>query len=658
MECMTPEFELIHYNGPEEKRDGRKRITRPIYTLKRVKDTVPGNGYVISPKQNDDSFNLKIAIDIIKNYIYCTMKEGDDSNTHYQTIRSVGLLCIYEKEFSVSGSPLEQMLNEKTHEILLENDKTLLEQETKYTYGVNELGIIDFSNSLPTYNQEHNASLDIPLELQFTNFGKARIHSPSHENRDSLTGRSLMIDTNNLKNEMFIEAPTLCGRIVTDKSNNPLKYQANFINLPSYISTETTELLFDNFCNMIAQETNKYLFCTNPKDGKAWMNFTRLLLNVYLSLAFSNITVFKAILLWSACNISSAQKSCHLVSKSTEALPLQIESLHEDIINDLERRLSYFCATCCDHTIAIVILLLETGNFSAVIDPKYWLNLTTLMLKIVSLRGGVTRLSESSNGLFFAKIFSFQFFSGYGYNLLKNNIDYLNIENIHSIYNIPLNLNSNLYYDFMKKITSAVGEVLHLCSLLKMAKHSGANGNGFSHSYDSLNSFNISRVLDEAREIETRLVLTEVPKFEVQDMLLSCEEMDKIAVFLKESTFLLLHQLVYNIPSVSTLTLLQVKKLIPILQEVFTFYQAKGDTSMNIYMILPIFTVGCDIIGQETRSWYMENLKQLHKVTKQEKLLTVILLIRKIWSVNEDGSSFIFWPEVAEENGFVLPLCV
>ncbi|CUM66605.1 uncharacterized protein PRCAT00004275001 [Priceomyces carsonii] len=655
---MTPEFGVIHYNGPNKKRDERKRVTRPTYTLKRVKSTVSNNESIESKNQKDVNFNRKVATDIIKNYIYCTVKEGDDISAHHQTIRSVGLLCIYEKEFSVSGSPLEQILNEKTHEIFLENDKTRLERETMNTYGVNEVGLIDFSNSLPTYNQEHNAVLDIPLELQFTKSGKLNSSSYKCEIKHSSIGHGLVIDTNNLKNEMFIEAPTLSGRIMADKSHKSLKYQANFINLPSYISTETIELLFDNFCNQYAQETNKYLFCTNSKDGEASQNFTRRILNIYLSLAFSNITVFKAILLWSAWNVSLEQKSDDSISKPGIILPLQLNSLREDVISDLERRLSYFCATCCDHTIAIVILLLEIGKFNAVIDPEYWLNLTTLMLKIISLRGGVKKLSETPNGLFFAKIFSFHYFSGYGYNLSKNNIDYLNIENIHSVYNIPLNLNSNSYYFFMKKITSVVGEILHLCSLLKMAKNSDTNGHDFLHSYDSLNSCNISRVLDEARDTETRLLLTEVPKNEIKDMLLSCEEMGKIAIFLKESTSLLLYQLVYNIPSVSTLTLLLVKRMIPILQEIFDFYQAKGETTMNIYMILPIFAVGCDIIGQETRSWYMENLKEVYKVTKKEKFFTVILLVEKIWLMNEDGSTFIFWPEVAEENGLILPLCV
>ncbi|ODV97471.1 hypothetical protein PACTADRAFT_19358, partial [Pachysolen tannophilus NRRL Y-2460] len=164
-------------------------------------------------------------------------------------------------------------------------------------------------------------------------------------------------------------------------------------NLPPYLTSDIIELLFFNFCENFPNETNKLYFssCSNSFLAK---QKTTLILTVYLPLAFSNVTVFKTLLLWSAWNLHSSKSS---ESKLKDASNI-IENLYNEIIVELNHRLSFRSAVCCDHTMSIVLLLLYIENLKAENTAKYWFGLVNLMGKMISLRGGVENLTKTSTG--------------------------------------------------------------------------------------------------------------------------------------------------------------------------------------------------------------------------------------------------------------------
>ncbi|CUM67341.1 uncharacterized protein PRCAT00005034001 [Priceomyces carsonii] len=657
IECNIPSLNIIKYEGPHK--STRKQNAKQKFTHAELDDSRTVKK-ILDPLVETEHENLNqiITNDIIGNYLECASHKYNGDVSPPATIRSNGMFYIYEKKLIFSESFEERILVERIHKIPLINDNTSFEKRTRDIYRLEELQVSDIVNRVPLYDKEYKKiGRRARLELKFSEHENSCKTSQSFEMNVPQKTELLDIDMSNLKNEFFMEAPSLInGRGENQKICNEIL--ACFVNLPSYIPIKLTKLLFTNFCQKFPQETNKVLYATSNRNSVSCKEFTRLVLNVYLSLAFSNTTVFKAIILWSASFIKLNHGSPEY-SKTSVADLAFLGILHDEIIRELNNRGNFISAVCCDHTIAICLILLELENFKSEVCPSYWFKLTTLTIKVISLRGGFEKLCETENGFFFAKVFSSHFFTHLGYNSLKHNIHCLNIEDMHSIYKILAASNLNLYYRCMKEICSIVGETLHLYNLMKIAKRAGdLNGDIQMYNYQLFNSCNISKVLDEARDLKNRLADIRMPENECEEMIIDFLTMRKLASFVKESTFLLLFQLLYNNSSTSTLTVLQVTKMIPMLQGIFDLYKNDYEGDVCIFLILPIFTIGCDIVGHHYRTWFIENLKSIYLVKKQEKFLTIMKLVEKVWLENENGTKFVLWPEIAEEAGFTLPLYV
>lgn len=329
--CERPGFSVIAYNGNKKK--------EPI-SLK------------FNPLNNQQRINFELCNEIISDYL----SSANRCDLTSFTIITPGIESIYERSLTFSE---HLILYEKTREIPLVDDKTSIERSTKTAFGIQS------ANELPHRIATSKKRIYLEPRIEFVS-DKVPADILNHDLCD--------IDTGNFINELFIQMPAL-------------KLQK--LHVPNYISLQSASALFNSFCLEFPHETCKLFYATCDENSIAYRDFTKLSLKVYISLAFSNITVFKALLYWSASYFQLKEKSVE------ESL---LSKLMNDIVQDMNKRLIYKSSACCDHMIAIVCILFEVENLKQQVDSKFWLKLTGLAIKILSMRGGVDQLSKTNMG--------------------------------------------------------------------------------------------------------------------------------------------------------------------------------------------------------------------------------------------------------------------
>lgn len=584
--CERPGLSVIAYNGNKKK--------EPI-SLK------------FNPLNNQQRINFELCNEIISDYL----SSANRCDLTSFTIITPGIESIYERSLTFSE---HLILYEKTREIPLVDDKTSIERSTKTAFGIQS------ANELPHRIATSKKRIYLEPRIEFVS-DKAPADILNHDLCD--------IDTGNFINEIFIQMPAL-------------KLQK--LHVPNYISLQSASALFNSFCLEFPQETCKLFYATCDENSIAYRDFTKLSLKVYISLAFSNITVFKALLYWSASYFQLKEKSVE------ESL---LSKLMNDIVQDMNKRLIYKSSACCDHMIAIVCILFEVENLKQQVDSKFWLKLTGLAIKILSMRGGVDQLSKTEYGFFFARLFGTYFFTRFGFNLLDHEMQRFNIQDMQSIYMLPAASNPNSYYKCMKSICSVVGESLHLYNLKKVAINADDLNEllGYNH-YQ-----NIETVIKDAKFLLKQLSSIDVPDDDSEIMRIDSHIMRRIAEFSKEATVLLIYQLIYNNSSKTTTTLLQVMKMIPLLRELFELYHS-NQNSTQVLLILPIFVLGCNLYKHSYRRWFIENIDRIYLKTKTAKILTVKTLVKKVWTLDDNGNKPVQWPEISEHEGLLLPFYI
>ncbi|RLV84306.1 hypothetical protein JA9_004956 [Meyerozyma sp. JA9] len=560
-----------------------------------------------NPLNNQQRKNVEFCNEIITDYL----SSANRCDLTSFPIKTQGLECIYEKSLTFSE---QLILYEKTREIPLVDDKTSIEKSTKTAFGIKSTK--ELSHTIATSKKRINREPRI-------DFVSDEVPA-DHSNHDLCD-----IDTGNFVNELFIQVPAL---------------KSQKLHVPNYISLPFASELFNNFCLGFPQETCKVFYATCDENSIAYRDFTKLSLKVYISLAFSNRTVFKALLFWSASFFQSKEKSVELSLLS---------KLKNDIIQDMNKRLIYKSSACCDHTIAIVFILFEVENLKQQVDSKFWLKLTGLAIKILSMRGGVDQLSKTECGFFFTKLFGTFFFTRFGFNLLNHEMQLFNIEDIQSIYILPAAANQNSYYKCMKSICSVVGESLHLYNLKKVA----ISADDLNESLGYIHYQNIETVIKDAKLLLKQLNSIDVPDDDSEIMRIDSHIMRLIAEFSKETTVLLIYQLIYNYSSKTTTTLLQVMKMIPLLRDLFELYHS-NQNSTQVLLILPIFVLGCNLSKESYRRWFIENIERIYLKTKIAKILTVKTLVEKVWTMDDNGNKPVQWPEISEHEGLLLPFYI
>ncbi|ODV97470.1 hypothetical protein PACTADRAFT_22064, partial [Pachysolen tannophilus NRRL Y-2460] len=228
------------------------------------------------------------------------------------------------------------------------------------------------------------------------------------------------------------------------------------------------------------------------------------------------------------------------------------------------------------------------------------------------------------------------------------------------IYEISVQEHDSLAYKNWKRLFKIYGRISHLSNLLRVAKC--GNGSEISsniNDYGVMHEDSLARVLSEAKDLEQQLDLVTISTESAEsDTEASFTPIENLFLFSKEVCYLFISQLIYNNNSSSTATILAVRRSLPILTEIFKSYLDEQNEDFNFYLILPIFVFGCDLIGDNYRKWFVENLYDIYEIRKSEKFLTIIKLTQKVWTLNQNGMTYVNWCEIAEADGLVLPAYV
>lgn len=578
--------------------------------------------------------------------------------------RTPGLVCLYERKTVISESMQGNLIEEIVGEIPLVDSATVYETKTENIFGLYGPPI-EFMAVVSEYpgNNAVKQGKKSKMAISFDTPDLGLNESGSIPHLDLFPLPSLAtVDTTNLKNELFLDPPAL----VRGNSPGSKSIIAQFINIPSYITPKLAYQWLHYFVLLYPQQTSKVIYGTSGATSNSVAQLTRTTLGVFLPLAFSNVVVFKAIMLWSStiCSNTNGPDRDDCISISPR--------LFADVITSLNHRLQYRSGVCCDHTIAITLLLYNSLMVQSNVDPHLWHGLNDLTIKAISLRGGLDLLSQTPAGEYFAKLFCFHYFTGFGYSLVRHDLDSLNIHSIQAVFNSPAAPGLNQHYLGLKAVCSIVGEIFHLYGLMKLTRSaSQLNTSDFDllPQDESLIvpdqppqlkplvdvSTNILAIMEDAHRLEARITAI------TDDSLLEWEENSNsswtlITSFVREATLLLLYQLIYHQPSLAPMTLVQVAKVIPLMDRLFHAYDT--EPSLNVYVVLPIFVVGCDIIEPHHRRWLIQWLDRLHWVRSHNKFATIKMLLERVWAEGNRGNSCVLWPDIADDNGLILPVYV
>ncbi|CCE84128.1 Piso0_004731 [Millerozyma farinosa CBS 7064] len=651
IQCTVPPLRVIEYMSPlelksvkdEEKIDALNINSKNHIKNDRFKD-VP----IVGMNANE---YMRIVYGIIFDYLKCVLsKESDNSNI--TTIKSQDLVHIHCKRVDIPETSNQKIVTEETYEIPVVNDETLFEEKTRTIYDIKKRNAMDLDNKIPLFpmggvENAHEIS-STPKWLFIPEVGLVGNKSECNSHKNLI--RNVNVDE--LKNELFMEAPSL---VRMGSSMEGLQGHTLLFIAPRQISSSDIEMLFNFFCMNFPKETSKAFYESSKEDSTTYSIYAKEVLEVLIPLSLSNMTVFKAMLYWSGSYLLGLGRqtyypdSCHNIS-----------SLKAEIIESLNVRLLYRSSICCNHTLAILMILLDLEKLKSKVDTEEWVNLTGMMIKLISLRGGLNKLIETQPGKVLAKIFTTYFFTHSGYNLLNYQVHYIDMDDLQSFFSLYDTPRPSIYYKVLTEIFTIFGETMHMYTLLKVAKYGNRDETEKRYSCDSFTISNVRKVVQEAQVLQHRLEKLAIPDENYNNDIQS-EYLNLSAYIARKSSLLSIYQLLYNVTSMSALIMVELDKILPYCDRYIHLHEvchSQKEVSFEFILVIPFLVIGGNIIDSKQREFYGKRLGTLYDVTKHPKLLSVINLLQIIWKINRSDAKFIPWPEIAEKNGLIIPFYV
>lgn len=454
-------------------------------------------------------------------------------------------------------------------------------------------------------------------------------------NIKSIDDINLKVDFENLKNILMIEEPA----ITTDSNNK------KFINLPYFITADMANSLFNYFCNICTKE-----FPLSSPNSKISM------LTVTLPLILGNLTILKVVLL---CSYFHKLQNENNDAEFIKILP-QMKQLHLDILIELSRRLEYYSSVSCDHSIFCVFILLTIEIINGG-RGKLWKSLQNLAQSMISLRGGVEELCQSLTGECIIKLLlsilctevDSEYIS-FGINDLKYICEF---NEKHEFFDNLVNMNSLILKDF-KIVIQMYFQVSVLISLINPSlgldkKEKINNGELPKISYELISEANMERIMHEAFILEMNIKCFDVNKIPNSSFINSQIN------FARESCLLYIYQLIYKQSSLSPNTLLLIKSLKKKVETILTKLKAISESELRqtSVLILPIFCYGVDLVGDENRKKFIEDLKDINKISGKQMINSAIDLLNVIWAYNNNGLCFVDWKVISAKYKINISLC-
>lgn len=421
-----------------------------------------------------------------------------------------------------------------------------------------------------------------------------------------------------------------------------LSKEMNFINLPSFITQHAAFDLFEYFANLTQ---------TEGAEDIPW-------LQVCFPLFFTNVTVLKAALLYSAYHcrqFGAAISHEHPEAYRNATNDGFLTALYNDVLLETKDRLSYTSSVCCDHSILLEHLLLSVemlrGN-----SNKLWIRHMKCLQNMISLRGGISELSRHLTGRCLLQLLSYHLFSSISNRQLSDAEGFITWPD----YKILLTSRETAFYDqmtffsnfrfrFWQPIFRIYGEVSYIYNLLGVyGTRSKSLFNEYDHGYEAINGEGIEDILNTAKALKTQV-----------KNLKPDEALDKkqilLFTFYREVCGLYISQLNFSLPPNAPAILAAVKKVLGIAREVFDIYKTG-----EIYLVplLPLMCLGVYIVGLRNRQWYKGQLTLLANSTRKSSLKDVIELLDAAWDQNTDGNASIDWVAMMESREKIIPLYV
>lgn len=617
IQCVFDNIHLVHYS--EKKPTKKKPELETVQVVEHV--DIPKRS---SLKESDSKLS-DIGIPTVHIPIRKVIQSADRPTVHDDTymVEALDEKSTIGKEFSLfdfklSGMRVKQLGSLSSCNI--EMDRTNILQLGKTTNRDEILPEIKTKLSLATV-------LNNTSELS---------------NIESLDDVDLEVNFDSLQNVFFCEKAAIS---IEDGSKS-------FVNLPKKISSEFAEDLFKYYCN-VCQDVQQTSICVPPK-----VNF----LKVCLPLIFGSALILKCVFLISYYHMINNDSSNILYLEGRGAT---MHSIHLEVLSELKHRLSYICSVSCDHSLLCVLLLL---NLEVIKGGRgaLWGKLLKLVQNMISLRGGVEKLSSNVTGLCLLKLLAIHLSTGMSLNSddksetpLSLN-DFLNIINNRNEVDFYDNFNcfSNFGLSEMKSVVQLFGHITQLHNLVEISYDASRGGNDYlfilDGNYDSVSCSNLEYVIDKSEYLEKSIneVLEKIPD----------DIPEKYRIQLRFSLLaskLYLYQTVFCQTSISPRSVIVVKDLLSQVEEIFRYLGnlPPKEARNSLVFILPLFLLGVDLFSKEKREWYRGELKKLHMNCGKEMLKTCIYVLDEIWNMNEDGSRYINWKSFCRSHFVFIGLC-
>lgn len=483
------------------------------------------------------------------------------------------------------------------------------------------------------FNALHQVSTHGELEAMLLKSGYG-----SSKRKDTDSGRPwfatfsdvvLSIELDSLDNVLFVKEP---GVETDGKEFTLLNLNGDFI--PVVLS----EYLFKKFCEwqMVEMSTDRISF-----------------LQVCLPLIFGNLTVLESMHILTFYHLVGYEPELEVYSDA-------ITRLHLKVLEELQLRLRKCSALCCDHTILLVLVLLNIESMKGASGDIYD-QLLRIGKALVSFRGGVKKLASTLTGLCLLKLLVSHFTISRPGTLETDDLslgDFVFILHEQSQLEFYDNV-THLQHIGSKEIGEVIkvyGQVNQLQHLLEVACHANQGISQFTNTpsdfiYESLSEGHLNQLMSEVEQLEREIANRPQATYP------ALSELESLQLhFAIQASQLYILQTIYRTNSTSSRTILCVKTLLPLARQLFGLFES-ATLNIKVFM-LPLFLLGVDIVGDRNRDWYRSELESVYRITKRENLITAIKLLEKVWRLNPHGGNSVDWRQLSAREGLTVCLHV
>lgn len=475
-------------------------------------------------------------------------------------------------------------------------------------------------------------------------------HSPSNSKEEneimfnSFSEVEFKIETDRLKRMYYL--PQAGVQLL---ENGSIKLDTDIIDLPS----EIIELLFKKMCQENYEDP-----ITDLQSGRKMVNW----MHVCLPLIIGNHTALGAsiVLSYYRCiqqSITSDVDEIELL-KSYE---LQIEKLHLKLLSEIQTRLNHVSSICCDHSIFIILVLINVEVLKGCKDSVYG-KLLKLCSSLVGFRGGFSKIAKTLTGLCMIKLLSChlpfvdlieddsKLNSNFSSSLKFTEYEVIFGSNYKDIdFYDNQNFNQNFGSSDIEMVIKIFAKVSHFRNLVNVS--CDANVSSISEfEYENVTQLTLDHALKEVANLEdniSKLIAKLTAKNDFSE-LQNCLALG--------SAKLLIYQTVYRQQSRSPKTLLLVKELLEISQKIMDKYLNSIIDSDTKIFLLPFFILGVSLVSQQSREWLQAFLRKLYTCSNRKNINTAVEALTEIWEMDSMGTKIVDWEALLKLMGISICL--